>query len=63
MKLTMGVKMLSMVFLVFTFCYVTRTLYDWFVTPSANFPNIFSGVSLPILWDFVPIFLMFAYHY
>ena len=63
MELTQGVKMLSAVFGIFTFCYVTRTLYDILVPPSLEFPEIFSGVSLPILWDFVPIFLMLAYHF
>ena len=55
--------MLFTVFIVFTFCYVTRTIYDLCVDPNLNFPNIFSGVVLPILWDFVPILLMFTYHY
>ena len=63
MELTKGVKMLFTVFIVFTFCYVTRTIYDLCVDPNLNFPNIFSGVVLPILWDFVPILLMFTYHY
>lgn len=62
MELTQGVKMLSAVFAIFTFCYVTRTFYDIFVPPTLNFPEIFSGICLPILWDFVPIFLMFLYH-
>lgn len=63
MELTKGVKMLFTVFIVFTFCYVTRTIYDLCVDPTLDFPNIFSGVVLPILWDFVPILLMFTYHY
>lgn len=62
MELTQGVKMLSAVFAIFTICYVTRTLYDIFVPPSLGFPEIFSGICLPILWDFVPIFLMLTYH-
>lgn len=63
MKLTQEVKMLSTVFAIFSFGFVTRTLYDFIVPPNLNFNNIFSGVCLPILWEFVPIFLMFAYHY
>lgn len=55
--------MLTLIFGVFTICYSTRTVYDWMIPPTKNFFNIFTGVSLPILWDFVPIFLMFFYHY
>ena len=55
--------MLTLIFLVFTICYTTRTVYDWVIPPNKNFFNIFTGVSFPILWDFVPIFLMFFYHY
>ena len=61
MELSKGVKMLALVFGIFTFCYATRTLYDWLVVPTLDFGNFFSGVSLPILWDFLPIFLMFTY--
>jgi hypothetical protein len=63
MELTNGVKMLASVFAIFTFCYVTRTLYDILVAPTLGFWQIFSGVTLPLLWDFVPIFLMFNYHF
>lgn len=63
MQLTKGVKMLTLVFGVFTFCYLTRTLYDLLIVPNKNFGNLFSGVCLPILWDVVPISLMFAYHF
>jgi len=55
--------MLASVFALFTFCYVTRTLYDIFIAPTLGFAQLFSGVCLPLLWDFVPIFLMFAYHF
>ena len=63
MELTKGVKMLASVFGVFTFSYSTRTLYDWFIEANLVFANFFSGFTLPILWDFLPIFLMFAYHF
>ena len=63
MELTKGVKMLFTVFIVFTVCYVTRTIYDLCVDPTLDFANLFSGVVLPILWDWVPILLMFTYHY
>ena len=63
MDTTLGVKILTSVFAIFTFCYIRRTFYDFFVTPDLIFSNIFSGVTLPILWDFVPIVLMFTYHY
>lgn len=55
--------MLAAVFAVFTFCYVTRTFYDIFVTPTTEFGNIFSGICLPLLWDFTPISMMFIYHF
>ena len=55
--------MLSAVFATFTFCYVTRTLFDFFVSPSLSFTSLFWGVLLPVLWDFIPIFLMFTYHF
>ena len=63
LELTQGVKMLSAVFAIFTICYVTRTLYDLFISPNLTFAHLFSGVTLPLLWDFTPIFLMFTYHY
>ena len=63
MELTQGVKMLAAIFGVFTIAYFTRTLYDWLVEPSIHFANSFSGFTLPILWDFLPITLMFAYHF
>ena len=63
MELTQGVKMLSLIYGIFTFAYLTRTLYDWFVEPGLSFANSFSGVLLPIFWDFLPIFLMFYYHF
>ena len=55
--------MLAAVFATFTICYLTRTLYDFFVTPSLEFAKLFSGVNLPIIWDFSPIFMMLVYHY
>ena len=55
--------MMTLIFGVFTFCYTTRTLYDWIIPPNRYFANIFSGICLPILWDFLPIFLMFLYHF
>lgn len=63
MELTQGVKMLATIFGVFTIAYVSRTFYDWLVPPSLAFANSFSGVCLPLLWDFLPISLMFVYHY
>ena len=63
MELTKGVMMLFAVFTIFTFCYVTRTLYDIFVDANLDFGNALSGVCLPCLWDGLPIFLMFAYHF
>lgn len=63
MELTKGVMMLFAVFAIFTFCYVTRTLYDIFVDVNLEFANALSGVCLPCLWDGLPIFLMFAYHF
>ena len=55
--------MLAAIFGIFTFSYFTRTLYDWLVSPSLEFANAFSGIALTILWDFLPIFLMFGYHF
>jgi len=63
MELTKGVKMLFAVFTIFTFCYVTRTMYDIFVSDFLAFENAISGVCLPCIWDGLPIFLMFAYHF
>ena len=63
MKLTRSVKILFAVFFVFTVCYVSRAIYDVTVDPNLKFANLFSGLTLPILWDFLPIFLMFLYHY
>ena len=62
MELTHGVKMLSIVFSIFTFCYITRFLYDILVEPDLAFANAYSGFTLPIMWDFLPILLMFMYH-
>ena len=55
--------MLAAVFATFTVCYLTRTLYDITVEPNLEFMNLFTGVCLPIVWDSLPISLMFAYHY
>ena len=63
MKLTKSVKILFAVFFVFTICYVSRAFYDVMVAPSLKFANLFTGLTLPILWDFVPIFFMFLYHF
>ena len=63
LQLTKGVKMLTAVFAVFTFCYVTRAIFDLTIDPNLNFPNLFYGLLLPLLWDWVPILLMFVYHY
>ena len=63
MQLSHGVKMLSAVFGLFTFCYVTRSIYDVTISPTLDFPNLFSGTCLPLLWDFIPILLMFTYHF
>ena len=63
LQLTKGVKMLTAVFAVFTFCYVTRAIFDLTSDPNLNFPNLFYGLLLPLLWDWVPIFMMFVYHY
>jgi len=63
MELTQGVKMLFGVFFVFTICYVSRSIYDVTVEPNTNFPNLFSGMILPVFWDFMPISMMFAYHF
>ena len=63
MELTQGVKMLSAVFATFTFCYVTRTIFDFSVNPSTEFQSLYPGLILPVLWDFTPILLMFTYHF
>ena len=55
--------MLAAVFATFTVCYLTRTLYDITVEPNLQFMNLFTGVCLPLIWDSLPISLMFAYHY
>lgn len=63
MELTRSVQMLFAVFSVFTVCYVSRSIYDVTVEPTLDFPNLFSGVTLPLLWDLLPISLMFLYHW
>ena len=52
MELTQGVKMLFAVFAIFTFCYITRTIYDFLVKPTIDFPNIFLRCSAasPLGW-------------
>ena len=62
MELSKGVKMLAFIFFTFTFCYTTRSLYDIFFDTSLEFSKAFTGVMLPIMWDFLPISLMFLYH-
>ena len=63
MQLTSGVKMLTTIFGVFTICYISRTLYDCIVSPTLGFAQLFSGLFLPLFWDFMPIYMMFNYHY
>ena len=62
MELSSGVKMLSAVFGIFTFCYVSRAIYDLVAGVDLQFKNIFTGTTFPVIWDGLPIFLMFAYH-
>ncbi len=62
MTLTKEVKMLALIFLIFTLCYITRTIYDFTVKASLDFGAIFSGYLLPLFWDVIPIGLMVFYH-
>ena len=64
MELTRGVKMLAIVFSLFTFCYITQFVYNMIVDElDVAFMSAFSGFTLPIMWDFMPILLMFSYHF
>ena len=63
MQLTYGVQLLASIFAIFTFCYVTRTIYDLTVSPNLEFGNLFSGIALPLIWDGVPISMMLFYHF
>jgi type III secretory pathway component EscS len=62
MKLSTEVKMLALVFTIFTLTYLSRTLYDFIVGIGTDFNLIFSGLALPLLWDLLPIGLMLYYH-
>ena len=55
--------MLTSVFLVFTLCYISRTIYDFTIPTDLKFGDVLSGVCLPVLWDGLPISLMFTYHF
>ena len=63
MRLSYGIKMLSATFGTFTICYVSRAIYDCTVQPTLDFPNLFSGIAMPLIWDFVPIVMMYIYHF
>ena len=63
MQLTYGVQLLASIFAIFTFCYVTRTIYDLTVEVNLQFGNLFSGIALPLIWDGVPISMMLFYHF
>ena len=62
MQLTKEVKMLAVIFLIFTVNYITRTIYDFTVGVSLDFRAIYSGFLLPIFWDILPIGMMMFYH-
>ena len=63
MELSKGIKMLFAVFAIFTLSYTTRTIYDIFIGTSVSFGGLFSGLCLPLFWDFLPTLLMFGYHF
>jgi hypothetical protein len=62
-KLSSNVKWLSAVFWLFTFAFMSRTIYDFSTKIGGGFWVIYLGLALPLLWDFLPIFLMALLHY
>ena len=61
--LSSNVKWLTSIFGLFTFAFMSRAIYDYATKIGNNFWTVFLGLSLPLIWDFLPIFMMSLLHY
>ena len=61
--LSSNVKWLSMIFALWTFAFLSRAIYDYVTKMNGYFWTTFLGLALPLLWDFLPIFLMSLLHF
>lgn len=60
--LATNVKWLTTIFFIFTVGFLSRAIYDFVTTIDGNFITIYLGLALPLLWDFLPVFLMALFH-
>lgn len=61
--LSSNVKWLSTIFALWTFAFMSRAIYDYSTKMKGHFWTTFLGLALPLLWDFLPIFLMSLLHF
>lgn len=57
-----NVKRLSVIFSIFGFAFFSRSIYDFATKLNGNFWPTFLGLLLPLVWDFLPLFLMALFH-
>lgn len=60
--LASNVKWMSSIYLVFTVGFITRSIYDSLATIDGSSFSIWLGLAGPLLWDWLPIFLMCLFH-
>lgn len=60
--LSSNVKWLTSIFALFTFAFMSRAIYDFATRMNGSFLTTFLGLALPLIWDFLPIFLMSLFH-
>jgi len=51
-----------MIFSIFSFAFLSRSIYDFSTKLNGNFWTTFLGLLLPLFWDFLPLFLMALFH-
>jgi len=62
-SLSSNVKWMTIIFAIWTFAFFTRSIYDYVTKMNGSFWTTFLGLALPLLWDWLPIFLMSLLHY
>jgi hypothetical protein len=62
-QLTSKVRWVTSIFALFMFAFLSRAIYDYSTKINGSYIAVFLGLALPLLWDFLPIFLMSLMHY
>lgn len=50
-------------FTAFTVSYTTRTIFDFTADFENSFTAVFLGQALPLIWDLLPIGMLYVFHY